>query len=185
MKPTESNQDTRTEFAQLLRALFTGRITNDDFDEKAIPLALGRDFTIAQIFWVGAWPSYSDNRVYKLIGPDALSRKDKKIVARWILFLKSGLPYSWPKYPCLPTWLILLLIFLPIPIAYFLEIWFLTPLGFILAGFATYAFDRIKAPAFKKCGDFAVWPFISKADFEEALRHPPYLAGTNSPNGVS
>ena len=85
MKPNVANQGARTEFAQLLRALYTGRITNDAFDEEALPLTK-QNFSIAQIFRIGAWTTYSDNRIYKFIGPDALSRKDKKIVARWILF---------------------------------------------------------------------------------------------------
>jgi hypothetical protein len=176
MKPIPLNQSVKTEFAQLLRALYTGCITNDDFDEKASRLS-AHDFAVDQIFRFGAWPTYSDTRTYRFIGPHALSREDKKVVARWVLFLKSGQPYSWPKYPHLPIWFILTVIFAPIPIAYFISLWILAAIGFPLAILADNIFGLMKGPSFKRYGDFDVWPFISKADFEKALLHPPYLAG--------
>jgi len=82
----------RTEAALLLRRLASGRITNDDFDER-----YPRRSPDPGVVAVGevAWTLYSDLRTYRLVGSKALSSADRRLVARCVLFLHSGLPYSW------------------------------------------------------------------------------------------
>jgi hypothetical protein len=179
MKSRFSVRELRNLFAQRLRALATGRITNDDFEEEMLAI-FTHDFTLEQVFWAGAWTLYSDNRCYKLTGSDALSRTEKRAVARWILFLKSGLPYSWPRYPQISGWLAWLLFLLPIPLAYYWHVWPLTIAGLFLICLIDRIFVRFKSRAFRKSGEIEFWPFISKADYNQALRHPPYLAGRSS-----
>jgi hypothetical protein len=79
----------RTEAALLLRRFASGRITNDDFDER-----YPRRSPDPGVVAVGgvAWTLYSDLRTYRLVGQKALSSTDRRLVARCMVFLHSGLP---------------------------------------------------------------------------------------------
>ena len=140
----------RDKFAELLRHLTAGQISNDEFENR-LPLK-SKDPAVNKIFWHGAWALYSDMSTYKLIGECRLSKSSRRDVARWILFLKSDLEYEWPFWRSLhffPGYLLIVLSFgLLIPIA---------------------------KRRLTKCGDQEVWPFIRKSDFEHALANPPYL----------
>ncbi len=84
----------RNRLAELIRSLSSGQISNDEF-EDSIPES--NDDAIRQVFSHGAWCLYSDMKEYKLKGKDALSRDDRTIVARWVLFLKTDIEYIWPS----------------------------------------------------------------------------------------
>jgi hypothetical protein len=70
---------------------------------------------------------------------------------------------------------------LPIPIALWIERWDVLALGVILTLFITAWIDslyqRMMLPGFKRAGDFAFWPFLSKSNYVAALAKPPYLCG--------
>ncbi len=134
----------RNRLAELLRHLASGQITNDEF-EDALPQS--SDPAIFEIYFNGAWYLYNDLYEYKLTGKYRLTKEYKRIVARWILFLKSNYEYLWPvKYD-----------------KGLLEI----PLLFI--SILTFGFsDRMRYKNRVKAGDIDYWPFISKDDFEKA-----------------
>lgn len=144
----------RTKFAQALRALATGRVTNDHFEDKLLPATETNDDAVSEIYWLGAWPLYSDLDEYRLIGTDALSPEMRSNVARWILFLKTTLPYAWPQRTALQG--------------------FLCFLGDL---FSFGAASRRYWRWFRCQGDIAVWPFKTRQEYEAALANPPYLAG--------
>jgi hypothetical protein len=90
------DRESRNKLAELLRGLASGALTNDQF-EDSIPHS--NDRAIMEVFDKGGWLLYSDMKEYRLKGKDALSEKEKKEVARWVLFLKSEYEYKWPNIP--------------------------------------------------------------------------------------
>src|SRR5687768_13069691 len=90
------DRDARNKLAASLRHLVSGQITNDQFEDAAI--VESDDAIIVAIQWQ-AWLLYSDLREYKLTGSDAVSKSDRRIVSRFILFLHSDLEYEWPHHP--------------------------------------------------------------------------------------
>jgi hypothetical protein len=145
------DRDARDRFAELLRHLVAGQITNDDFATR-LPLSSG-DPAVNQIFWNGAWLLYDDLREYRLVGSYRLPREPRREVARWILFLKSDLTYEWPR----------LLGYFRFP-WYFLNVLSLGLLGFFVRRRLLHG------------GNLDVWPFYRESDYEVALARPPYFA---------
>jgi len=139
----------RTRFSELIRGLVAGRLTNDEF-EDAIPQSL--DVAIHEVYFTGLWGIYSDLHEHRLTGKDAVPRESKPHIARCILFLKSGLPYEWPRLGRLPFFLLLIAALLTLGIA-----------------------NLIYRNWFSRQGDIAVWPFIRQSDYNAALTDPPYL----------
>jgi len=88
------DRSARNRLAELIRSLVSGSITNDEFEDR-VPES--NDRVVTEVFYHGAWCLYSDMKEYKLKGKDVLSKEDKSIVARWILFLKSENEYEWPS----------------------------------------------------------------------------------------
>lgn len=141
----------RDRLAEALRALASGLISNDEFEDSRLPYSK-HDIAIREIFFRGAWMLYSDTHKYRLIGKFKLDDATKSEVARWALFLKTDLPYEWKACSAPQT------------------------LGMFMANIFTLGMaNRFFIPHFEAQGDVGVWPFIRKADYEAALRNPPYL----------
>jgi hypothetical protein len=136
----------RTEAALLLRRLASGRITNDDFDDRYPRRSL--DPGVVAIGEL-AWTLYSDLRTYRLVGVNALSSEDRRLVARCVLFLHSGLEYSWPPFQKTP---------------------FPSSLREL---FSVMRHVTAKAP--DATIDFEIWPFASAADITRAAHVPNFL----------
>lgn len=143
------DRDSRRTICELLRHLAAGQISNDQFEDR-LP---GRSDDAA-IFEIRhqAWFFYSDLREYRFVGNDRLSDEHRREIARWILFLQSDLEYEWPRLA-----------------------WYLYPVllvgNLFTLGWLGQAFTR----RFKRSGDFDVWPFIRRSDYERALSEPKYL----------
>ncbi|WP_213999725.1 hypothetical protein [Arsukibacterium sp.] len=139
------DREARNRLAELIRALASGRITNDEF-EDALPLS--EDNAVKEVFHHGAWCLYSDMKEYRLKGKDALSTEERSLVARWILFLKSDYEYEWPS-------------------ASFREhVLKLVSLGI----FGQSTLDKWQAS-----GDVSYWPFLGSEQFQEAKHAKGYL----------
>lgn len=141
----------RKRLAILTRRLAAGRISNVQF-EKALPA--GREVALRDIFLHGLWPLYDDLSEHRLIEPWALTREGRARVARIVLFLHSGLPYRYPRIAGVSQ--------LPVLVAS------LGTLGW---------FGRYWRRRQWRGGDESVWPFHSRGEYEEALRHPVFLHG--------
>ena len=146
--------DSRNRLAESLRHLVSGQITNDQFEDAA--WIDSDDAIIDAVKWQ-AWFLYSDLHEHKLRGSHAVSKSDRLVVARFILFLHSDLSYEWPPHP------------------------FDGGVGVIarLLSFAV-SFGIIPRRVDKKwkaVGDFDVWPFIRRKDYEQALTDPKLLRG--------
>jgi len=147
------DRDARNELAEALRHLLSGQFTNDQFDEAA---PIESDDPVIKEVREQAWFLYSDLYEHKLTGRHTLSNSDRRITSQFILFLHSNLEYEWPRHPLNG------IIRLPIYILSF---------GLI---------PRYVDKKWKASGDYDVWPFISREDYEKALKNPKLLRGSRS-----
>lgn len=144
----------RDEFAELLRHLVTGQITNDEFYNRA-PLS-SKDLAISEIWWLAAWPLYDDFDEHTLTEEHRASDDERREIAKCVLFLKTDQEYQWPRHSTLKE--------------------LLGDLRYLVS------FGRVPVYSSKElldaaAGDLEAWPFIHVKDLELARRRPPYLAG--------
>ena len=139
------DRSARNSLCELIRGLASGLITNDEFEDN-IPVS--NDIAIVEVWSQGAWLLYDDLREYKLTGKDALTKEDKSMVARWILFLKSNNEYVWPNVEFKKR--------------------FLHAISFGKFGQSTLE-------AWKEVGDINYWPFISENQLNSAKKEVGYL----------
>ncbi|RCU45207.1 hypothetical protein DU002_15910 [Corallincola holothuriorum] len=140
------DQESRIQFAELIRSLCSGNITNDDF-EDSVPFQ-SEDRAISAVFYYGAWGIYSDMKEYKLRGKNRLSREDKEYAAKLILFLKSGFEYEWPVRNRKRS---------------------------LLHRFTFGLFGEIEPDPWSLVGDKTAWPFLNISQLEQAKRQYGYL----------
>ena len=176
---TAEHREARNRFAELLRQLASGRLTNDEFDDAYEPRT--RDHVVDELFRF-AWTFYDDLYEHRLRGSHRLSPRQRRVFARCVLFLRSGLPYEWPKQAkflwCkqrdkpeavehLPWWK---------PDASALNG---LPFCGRLARAVRDGEDRLIELDRKRRGvvDDRIWPFRRMSDYRAALRNPPYLVG--------
>ncbi|MBX3360898.1 MAG: hypothetical protein KF705_05570 [Phycisphaeraceae bacterium] len=155
--------------AESLRRLASGCITNDQF-EDALPAGMGDG---EWAVFHAAWHCYDDFHEHRLRGAHRLTRLERQLFARCVLFLRSGLPYEWSE-----------------GLRYRVGIDPTagadrsTPCRRSFYGLIAELFTR------RHCDDEAndracmarmiddrIWPFYRRADLNAALRNPPYLAG--------
>jgi hypothetical protein len=146
----------RDRLAESIHQLAAGVLTNHEFEDKGE--FQSPDSAIRAVFWGGPWLLYDDFRNYRLRGKYRLRPAVRKDAARWVLFLKSDLPYEWPlAQPGLSTVLR------------------------AVANLATLGLVARRAQRkFERRGDITVWPFLRRSDYEAALRIPPYLNGPSN-----
>lgn len=179
------DQERRKKLAFHLRQLSVGQITNDDFEEGVMDdvsdgclpeqyyrskLAKSNDDDpIINPMLELCWGLYDDTRQHRLIKGDELSTEAKKIIARCILFLRSNKEYEWPYFDTNN------------PLLKF-------SLGDLFLSILTlghhYRNKRekhiISYYEWQKNGDYDVWPFFRKSDYELQLNNPPFLRGTEA-----
>ena len=112
------------------------------------------------------WGLYDDTRNHKLVSRDELSTEALKIIARCILFLHSEKEYEWPYFntnnPLLRFSLKDLI------------------LSILTLGHH-YRNKReehiISFYEWQKLGEYDVWPFFRKSDYQAELTRQPFLNG--------
>lgn len=140
--------------AEQIRHLVAGLTTNDDFEEKVLGVE-----TDDKGYWAvfdQAWGLYSDLYQHKLTGSHAVSKSGRRFIATFVLFLHSDLEYEWSEHPCTGFVRIILSI--------------------VSLGWLPRYFDE----RWKLQGDFDVYPFFRRSDFEKARADPRLLAGRES-----
>lgn len=133
------------------------------------------------------WFLYSDAHFHLARGKDAIRGVYRKEVAKYIVFLHSGLEYKWPPISFANVWLHsdeeCLWPLLKTLKFYKLREW---PNVNFLWNFLTRGRakknrmelldkERQQWDAFLKAGDYDYWPFISKGEYEAALKRPTYF----------
>lgn len=176
------DKERRKKLALHLRHLSVGLISNDEFEEAVLDevsngwlpeqyyrskLAKGgNDDPIIKPMLELCWGLYDDTRNHKLVKSDELKNNALKIVARCILFLHSDREYEWPYFNTSN------------PLLRFS----LTDL--ILSALTLGHYYRNKREEhiisyyeWQKKGDYDVWPFFRKPDYQDQLTKQPFLAG--------
>jgi hypothetical protein len=142
------DRESRTSACELLRHLVAGQITNDDFEGR---FPRSNDLAVREAGAAG-WMLYDDRRTHRLVGKDRIGRDARQVVVRFVLFLQTGHEYQWPPSSGL------------VP-----ALWLAATL--LTLGYAR----RVERRRFEQHGDIEAWPFVSRADLEEAARNPRYL----------
>jgi hypothetical protein len=146
------DRGSRDRLAVGLRHYVAGLITNDDLDGIEVDWRDRGAVAIKE----RSWQLYSDYRQHHAKGTQAVSKDGKHEIARWIAFLYTDQEYLWPDSPTSP-----------------LVNWMMN-----LAAFGWWQrHNKRTLEQFLQAGDFSVWPFTSRADFENALRRPRLMAG--------
>jgi len=136
----------RKQAAETLRHFVSGQITNDEFIRrypysKRDPVIWALDDTV--------WCLYDDISTHKLTGEYAPTREFRKQAARWLMFLYSDEEYLWP------------MIGRPGFRSSSESLW----LSWI------FGFGQGRLKKFMASGDFEVWPFLRREDFERARKN--------------
>jgi hypothetical protein len=174
------DKDRRKKLALHLRHLSTGQISNDEFEERItedvtygwLPEQYYRakesktDDPVIRPILEFSWCLYNDTYNHKLTGKHKLSDDQTKEIARFILFLRSDLEYDW-TYVDLTN---------PVMRFSFTDI-----LKSIITLGQHYRDLNLKREEefelMKKTGDFELWPFKKRTEYEEQLKRQPFLNG--------
>jgi hypothetical protein len=135
----------RRRAADLIDGLAKGRLTNDEF-EDSYPGSSDQAVTTIRK-WV--WHFYDDLHEHRLEGRLALPTEASRGFHRCVLFLRSDLAYEWPRYPLGPA---------SLPIGLVAQI---PPFSWIA---------RRIGRRYEAAGDFDVWPFLRRSDYERAAQ---------------
>jgi hypothetical protein len=186
------DHELRKSLSQNARRLITGRTTNDAFDDVYYrSYASSDDRAVSEIAQY-CYGLYSSDVLfpYRLRGWHAVDDETRSTCARGVLFLRSGLEYEWPSMPDDPGWrflagmamflgvpagIVLSLVCVPLAIIDFEEpiVWLAVTGVMLLVGSFVLAFRypqflRDDWKRFTEFGDIEVWPFLRKADFDQA-----------------
>lgn len=176
------DNERRRKLALHLRHLTVGLISNDEFEESImddvsrgwLPEQYHRskqaeshdEDQIIKPMLELCWGLYDDTRHHKLTKSDELTKDALKIIARCILFLHSNKEYEWPyfntKSPLLKFSLKDLI------------------LSVLTRGhhYRDLRDEQISSYyEWQKAGDYDVWPFFRKDDFQGDLTKQPFLNG--------
>ena len=84
----------RYRLAEGLRQFAAGRWGSEDFEERWVrPAMRSTDAGVREVAWA-AWQLYDDFSDVRLVGIYRLSREGRRMIARWVLLLRSGAVYE-------------------------------------------------------------------------------------------
>jgi hypothetical protein len=149
------DREARRQAAETIRHYVCGIITNKEFERrypisKADPIIHALDDSL--------WATYEDIFTHKLVGKNAASKEMKERMARWLMFLYSDKEYWWPR----------------ISDSGFRDLHADSWLGNMIRSFIGYG---EKSAEFMAHGDYDVWPFLRREEFEDARKKPILLKG--------
>jgi hypothetical protein len=149
-------RDARRSAAQLVRRFRECEITNFEFEND---WPVSREDLALRAIGTMLWSAYDDHHEHRLEGRHALTDDGRQLFDRCALFLASDHNYEWPEHN-----------FLGIA---GLGPWFrVLTLGFswLLDQWIERRHHRFRA-MLEAAGDFDVWPFLRRRDYEMALQH--------------
>ncbi len=132
--------------ANVLQELIDGKITNDEFMNR-FKFPKNTDPAIRAIF-IFAWGQFSDLRAHRLTGRHALTPERRSVLDRCVLFLRTDQEFEWP---------------LPKP----------SLTRGLLETIGLGRRFRVAEEEYKSKGDFEVWPFFRKGDYEARVSSRP------------
>lgn len=152
--------DSRRQFAILIRQFMNCEINSVNFSESEVRFECmeSEDPALKAIDGM-LWSSYSEEWPHKLSGKHSLTKEGVEMYNRCLLFLESDLEFEWPDEG-----------------RQFQQFRCGRVLGELTLGL-TYLVDgfldkRSKAfmDNYRKAGEFEVWPFIRRSDYERELQ---------------
>lgn len=176
------DEERRKRLALHLRHLSVGLISNDDFEEAVmdnvtdgwLPEQYHRsklakseaEDPIIKPMLELCWGLYDDTRNHKLVKSDELTKDASKIIARCILFLHSGREYEWPFFNTNN------------PLFRFSVEDLILSVITLGHHYRNIREEHIISYyEWQKLGDYDVWPFFRKSDYQEQLTKQPFLSG--------
>ena len=147
----------RNTASQIFRDFISGKISNDEFEDKQ---PITHDCAINAV-WNTAWVFYDDFKEHRLDRQYRLPPDQRRACVRWLLFLHSELLYEWPDIN-LPG---------------------IDPTSRIQASFLKRLFSlhqdlsETTAQKFLSAGHYPVWPFLRASDYKRSLTSPRFLRG--------
>ncbi len=179
------DQEARRQYAQLIRQLASGRMTNREYEEKYEAIPADQSDTALREISHEIWLLYDDNSTHRMTGSHRLTAESRRAVARAVLFLQSGRDYGWPEtqpWGCLLAalltadfWALVLAVdrwpdfaLLAVTVGGAVAV----PLAVCWAVLSALTKRRWNA-----AGDTDVWPFLRRADLADAVRQPQLLNG--------
>jgi hypothetical protein len=184
------DHDLRKSLSQDVRRLITGRMTNDEFDEVYYDTYDSSDDQAVCAVASSCYCLYSDAFPYRLRGVHAVDRETRSTAARAVLFLRSCIEYEWPPMPGfhwldvphafastsgIPAGIVLSVLSIPLFLSEpYLVLGLLALLGIVLlvGSIALIVWHRRfvseRWKSFRAAGDYDVWPFLRRADFDQA-----------------
>jgi hypothetical protein len=175
------DKDRRKKLALHLRHLSIGQISNDEFEKRVtedvtygwLPEQYYRakesktDDAVIRPILEFSWCLYNETYNHELTGKHKLSEDQLKEIARFILFLYSDLEYEWTYVDLIN----------PIIRFSFTDI-----LKSIITLGKHYHNLNLKREEeeielMKKSGDFELWPFKTRTEYEQELKRQPFLNG--------
>ena len=170
----------RKRLALHLRHFAVGLTSNDDFEEaiaedvsdgwlpeqyhRSKRAKSGTDDPIIWPMLELCWGLYDDTRNHRLIRADALREESWKIIARCILFLRSDREYEWPYFSTRHP---------------LMQLSFEDLILSVLTLGHHYRDKReehiVSFYEWQKLGDYEVWPFFRKSDYQDQLMKQPFL----------
>lgn len=156
------DRPSRDKLVLALRRYAAGRTTNDEL-ESAVGNSEDRAISAVEDM---AWRLYDDMVRHRATGRHALSREMRRMLARWVVFLRTDCEYAWPSYALRQSE---------------------NALGQSMLDLFTGGRSSLKKrqewQAFVGAGDFEVWPFLHKRDEESVRRRTSRLLPARADNG--
>lgn len=160
--------DSRRQFASLIRKFVNCKINSGDFFESEVRFdCIKSDDPALKAIDGMLWSSYNEEWPHKLSGKNALTPQGVEMYNRCLLFLGSDLEFEWPDAG-----------------RQFQQVRFGRVFGELTLGL-TYLVDDFldkRSEAFmdnyRKAGEFEVWPFIRKSDYESEFQRQPVESRT-------
>ncbi len=186
----------RAELAVALANLVEGRMTNDDFGALyAEHWVESTDRGVAGIAEYGD-SLYTDAMTYRLEGGYAVKDETRRVADRCILFLKTNLEYGWPERPATGLQSAVggftMFLLFPFGIVLLIAAAILWTGSLLVAGLVVLVLSGLlwkwwrsdDTPAWREYwshGDREVWPFLRRADYEQAVKNAQEPAALSPP----
>ena len=179
------NREARRTYAELVRQFISGRMTNDEYEEKFKVMELGDKDTAVDRVFNEVWFLYDDFKTHRLTGNYRLNASGHRKIAQVVLFLHGDQEYLWPRDGASGCLLFLLLTLYAVATCTLLSCFPSSSLLilYVSAGLCGTTITtlllkcRQEGQRWQKAGDADAWPFLTRSDLTEAKRHPRLLAG--------
>ena len=177
------DQEARRKYAELVRQFISGRMTNDEYEEKYDAITPDENDPAVEEAYHRVWSAYDDLKTHRMTGVYRLDRDGHRAIAQVVLFLQSDEEYRWPKEDWLRASRVLLLVALAAVAGLLLGLFpgsfspIISTTAFVGVVLFTYytILIAVEKRQWEGCGDTDAWPFLHRSDLDEAARNPRLL----------